>query len=142
MSERATAGWSGACSVRCVAPFLTPEWIAELDAAARLVAVPSDLDLTVQQVVETTSGPRVEYSIRIADGAISVLPGRAESADVTITQDRATAEQIARGKMSAQTAFMEGRLRIGGDLRATVDRALGLARLEDVFEAVRHSTTW
>ncbi|MFZ6003989.1 MAG: SCP2 sterol-binding domain-containing protein [Actinomycetota bacterium] len=125
-----------------MALFLTPEWIKELDAAARLVQVPGDIELTVQQVVEAGAGSTVEYAIRIAGGSMSVLGGRAQDADVTIAQDRTTAEQIARGELSAQTAFMEGRLRIGGDLRSAVDRALGLARLEDVFESVRHSTTW
>ena len=125
-----------------MALFLTQEWIAELDAAARRVKVPDDVDLTVQQVVEAEDGSRVEFAIRVADGRISVLSGCAEAADVTITQDRPTAEQIARGQLSAQTAFMEGRLRIGGDLRGAVDRALDLARLEDVFAAARGSTTW
>lgn len=122
--------------------FLSDEWIAELGAAAHKVEGPEGVDLTVQQVVVAEDGTRVEYAIRIADGAISVVPGRTEAADVTITQDRTTAERIARGQLSAQTAFMDGRLRIGGDLRSIVGRALGIAQLEDVFAAARPDTTW
>ena len=63
--------------------------------------------------------------------------GRADAPDITFTQDRATAEAIHRGELSAQTAFIEGRLRLGGDLRAVIERAGSLVAIDDVFAAAR-----
>ncbi len=80
--------------------------------------------------------------MRIADGTVSVEAGRAEEPDVSFTQDRATAAAIARGELSAQAAFMAGRLRIGGDLREVMDRARELAALDDLFAKARATTTW
>jgi predicted lipid carrier protein YhbT len=121
-----------------VAGFLTDEWFHDLDAAARSSIVDGDLRLVIQQVV--TGGPDagdVAYVVEIADGAITVRRGRSDRADVTFTQDRPTAEAIHRGELSAQTAFIEGRLRLGGDLRAVIDRAGALAAIDDVSTAAR-----
>jgi alkyl sulfatase BDS1-like metallo-beta-lactamase superfamily hydrolase len=121
-----------------VAGFLTPAWLADLDAAARRASLPPDLRLTVQQVIpDGPDGQEFAYVVEAADGALSVQPGRAEHPDVTFTQDRATALAIQRGELSAQAAFIEGRLRLGGDLRAILDRAGSLADLDDVFAAAR-----
>jgi hypothetical protein len=121
-----------------VAGFLTDEWFRDLDAAGRGSSVDDELRLVIQQVV--TDGPdaaEVAYVVAVADGTITVRRGRAEGADVTFTQDRRTAEAIHRGEVSAQTAFIEGRLRLGGDLRAVIDRAGALAAIDDVFKAAR-----
>jgi predicted lipid carrier protein YhbT len=121
-----------------VAGFLTDEWFHDLDAAARSSSVDGDLRLVIQQIV--TGGPEagdVAYVVEIADGAITVRRGRSDRADVTFTQDRPTAAAIHRGELSAQTAFIEGRLRLGGDLRAVIDRAGALAAIDDVFKAAR-----
>lgn len=115
----------------------TPGWLAELDAAARAASVPDDLDLVIQQVV--TDGDReLAYAIRLRDGAASVEQGRADDADVIFTQDRATATAIATGELSAQAAFMAGRLRVGGDLRGVLDRTQGVLALDDLFAPARH----
>ena len=63
--------------------------------------------------------------------------GRVDDPDLTFTQDRATAEAIHRGDLSAQAAFMQGRLRLGGDLRAVIDRAVELATIDDLFAGAR-----
>jgi putative sterol carrier protein len=68
---------------------------------------------------------------------VRVERGRASHPDLVFTQDRATAEAIHRGELSAQAAFMQGRLRLGGDLRAVVDRAGELTAVHDVFASVR-----
>jgi putative sterol carrier protein len=124
-----------------VAVFLSDAWLAELDAAARTTAPPSDLRLVVQQVVIGDRGRDTRYAIRIDGGQISVEPGNATDADVTLTQDRDTAAEIAQGALSAQVAFMAGRLRVGGDLSAVMGRAGALAALGDVFAEVRDSTS-
>lgn len=124
-----------------MAGFLTPEWIAELDALARTAQVPDDLRLVVQQVVTDPAGD-TSYAIAIADGTLSVHPGVDPDAQVTFRQDRATATAIARGELSAQVAFLDGRLRLGGDLTTVLSDAAALASLDDVFAQVRAQTTW
>ena len=73
----------------------------------------------------------------VADGRLRVERGRVAEPDLTFTQDRATAEAIHRGELSAQAAFMQGRLRLGGDLRAVIDRAGELGAIDDVLGSVR-----
>ena len=124
-----------------MAGFLTEAWIDDLDAAVQAVALPDDVQLVVQQVV-TDAGGDVPYVIAIADGRVRVRSGRAERSDVSFTQDRATAAAIARGELSAQVAFLDGRLRLGGDLRAVLARAGDLAALDDAFAATRAATEW
>lgn len=125
-----------------MAEFLSPAWIAELDRAARSAQAPPEVHLVIQQTVVDGDGPEVSYVMRIDKGAVSVAAGRAEDADLTLSQDRATAVAIARGDLSAQAAFMSGRLRVGGDLRMAMDRARELATIADVFAAARQTTTW
>jgi len=121
-----------------MAELLSAEWVADLDAAARAGTAPAGVQVVIQQVVLDEDGDdELAYAIRIADGAISVELGRVEDADVTFTQDRATARAIATGDESAQAAFIAGRLRVGGDLRSVMDRAGALATLTDVFAPAR-----
>lgn len=125
-----------------MAEFLTPEWVSALADAAAGVIAPDDVELVVQQVVVDEGAAEVAYAVRIGDGAVRVTGGRAERADVTFTQDRATAAAIARGELSAQAAFLAGRLRVGGDLAAALGGARTLAGLEDVFAIPRKATAW
>jgi putative sterol carrier protein len=117
--------------------FLTDAWLDELETAARAAELPAMPRLVLQQVV--TDGPdgEVAYALVVEDGRVELRRGRVEQADLVFTQDRATAEAIHRGDLSAQAAFMQGRLRLGGDLRSVIDRAADLASIDDVFETVR-----
>jgi putative sterol carrier protein len=125
-----------------VARFLSDAWLAQLEAAARLAHPPTDVTLVVQEVVLQDRGDETAYAIRIGGGTVEVVRGRVADADVTFTQDRATAAAIASGELSAQSAFMAGRLRMGGDLRAVLDRSQDLAALDDVFASARATTDW
>jgi len=121
-----------------VAPFLTDQWFDDLEVAARGASITPDVRLVIQQIIPgDVDGDEVAYVMTAADGAITVRRGRADAPDITFTQDRATAEAIHRGELSAQTAFIEGRLRLGGDLRAVIERAGSLVALDDVFAAAR-----
>lgn len=124
-----------------MAEFLTDAWLADMDAAAT-VTMPDDLHLVVQQVVLDDRGRETAYAIRIGGGRASVTPGRVDDADVTFTQDRSTATAIAQGELSAQMAFMAGRLRVGGDLRGVMDRTQQLVELGDLFASARADTSW
>ncbi len=121
-----------------MAGFLTDQWLDELDAAARGAELPHELRLVVQQVIpDGPDGVEVAYVVEVGGGTLSVRCGRSDHADVTFIQDLATARAIHRGELSAQAAFMEGRLRLGGNLRAVIERAGELAAIDDVFATVR-----
>ena len=122
---------------------LSPEWIAALDEAARASAAlreaASELNLTVQQVV-TDGDEEVAWYVCLRSGDVAVRPGRSGDSDVSFTQDRDTARAIADGELSAQAAFMAGRLRTGGDLTVLLAHRDALADLDDVFADVRART--
>jgi hypothetical protein len=120
-----------------LAGFLTDEWLDELDAAAQEADVPAVPRLVVQQVVPDGPGGEVAYAMVVEDGRVRIERGRVQHPDLVFTQDCATAEAIHRGELSAQAAFMQGRLRLGGDLRAVIDRAADLASIDDVFARAR-----
>jgi len=121
-----------------VAGFLTDQWLDELHVAAQQAKVPAELRLVVQQVIpDGPDGVEVAYVIEVDGGAMGVRRGRSDQAEVTFTQDLATAWAIHRGELSAQAAFMGGRLRLGGDLRPVIGRAGALAAIADVFAGVR-----
>ena len=121
--------------------FLTDAWIDALGTAAEAAVVDPELTVVVQQVV-VDDGSEVTYAVRVADGRVSVTAGRADDADISFTQDLDTARAIARGELAAQAAFMDGRLRVGGDLRDLLRHASALAALDDVFAPARTATDW
>ncbi len=120
-----------------MAEFLSDEWIDALDRAvaddAALREATAEVTLTIQQV----SGA-VAYVVRIDRGATTVRSGRAEAPDVTFTTDRDTALALHLGRLSAQAAFMDGRLQVTGDLDALVRHGPALAAVGDPFATVRH----
>jgi putative sterol carrier protein len=129
-----------------MAAYLSAEWLAEADAAASksepLRAATADVALVVQQ--EVTGGPDGDtaYHVIVDHGTVSVVPGRAAQPDVTFSQDHATAAAIGRGDLSAQAAFMIGKLRVGGDLERLLAHQDAFSGIDDVFEELRASTTW
>jgi len=126
-----------------MARFLSPEWVAELAAAAEGVEVATDEDVTVQQVVEVDgAGEPVRWGLRVTGGRVAVEAGDVADPDVTLTTDRATATALARGEVAVTDVFMAGKLRIAGDLRALMRAGGILDDLDEAFAAVRERTTW
>jgi len=123
-----------------VAEHLSAPWFDEMAAAAAQAEVPDGVDVVLQQVVVDDDDGEVAYAMRVRAGRVEVLQGRVLDADVTFTQDRATAAAIAQGSMSAQAAFLAGRLRIGGDLHRFAEAAASLSALDDLFGPVRSAT--
>ena len=134
-----------------MALFLSPEWIAELDDAARAVpdlsAMTEDVRLVIEQRITAPDAPlngdpEVVYHVLFDHGQVEVRSGAATEATVTFTQDRDVATAIATGRQSAQQAFMTGGLRVGGNLQDLLANQGVLSKLTDVFAAVRLATTF
>ena len=133
-------------SVAGMAVFLSPEWIADLDAAAQasneLRAAMGDISLTVQQIVAEPDAEVTSWYVAVDRGNVAVRAGRADHADVTFRQDRATATAVGRGELSAQAAFMLGRLQVGGEVALLMAHQNAFSGLDDVFAQVRDRTTY
>jgi putative sterol carrier protein len=127
-----------------VPSYLSDAWIAAMDAAVRdhagLRRATGDIALAVQQTITRGSERSVSYVVSLRHGTNRVTSGPDPGADVTFTCDEATATAITRGLVSAQEAFLAGRLRIGGDTRALMRHQPVLADLDDVFVGVRADT--
>ena len=124
--------------------FLSPEWIAALDAAAREATVPGSVRLTIQQVVTDGGDDEgdVRYHLVVDEGRLHVRAGEAEAADVTLVQTRDVAAALSRGELNAQQALESGRLKLRGDIGHLAREGRALAAMEDVFAAVRAVTTY
>jgi putative sterol carrier protein len=129
-----------------VPAYLSPAWLRALQDAAdtspTLPGATAGMHLVVQQVV--TGGPDgdVAYHVIVDDGRTTVRAGRADDPTITFTQDRDTARAVSRGELSAQGAFMAGRIRIRGDLPALVAQQDALLRVDDIFASVRATTEY
>jgi hypothetical protein len=118
----------------------TEEWVAALDAAARADAGLRDASVGRRVVIgqEVRDGDAVHrWHVVLDDGEVAVRPGPATAADVTFSQDADTARAVAAGELAARTAFVMGRIRLGGDVAVLLDLGPALAHLGDVFGAVR-----
>lgn len=126
--------------------FLSPDWIAALDAAVsndeRLRDATADVQITVQQTVTGTPDGDVSWHVVVDNGTARVLPGPDADADVTFTQDDATARAIGTSALSAQAAFMLGKLRIGGDVAKLIEHRKAFDDLENLFDDLRAATAY
>jgi putative sterol carrier protein len=103
-----------------MAKFLSEQWsteaVAALNASEDVKAATKGVELTIQQVVTGAGGGEARYWVGIRDGTIEGGLGDAPAADVTITQDYETAASITRGELNPQAAFMQGRLKVTGNM--------------------------
>jgi putative sterol carrier protein len=125
--------------------YLSEEWLDAARAAleAQEIDPPVVPPLAIAQRI--IDGPQGEVSFVIAfDGrAATVRPGDGSAdADLRFTQDYPTAAAIAQGTMSAQSAFMRGLLRVGGDISRMITAAPTIEAIGDVFAELRHTTTY
>ena len=129
-----------------MADFASPEWIQALDETVRaspeLASTTADISMTVRHTVTDTPDGDVSWHIVADHGSVRVHPGEGESADVTFTSDNDTARGIGSGTISAQTAFMIGRLRIGGNTALLMEHAPAFNGIADLFEQLRADTRY
>lgn len=128
-----------------VARFLSSAWFDEMNAAATAAVVNqsgSTDRLALRHVITGAPDGDVTYLVVIEEGALRFVPGDDAAAPVTFTQDYATAVAISRGELSAQAAFMMGRIRAGGEVGLLLTHQGALAGVDDVFEPVRAATSY
>ena len=113
--------------------FLSDEWAqalkAELNQSEEFRQAAAGQKATIQQVISGAEGGETHYWITIGDGTIDLGTGDIEGEDATITQSYDTAAALARGELSPVTAFMTGKLKIGGNMGMILGLQGALAQL-------------
>lgn len=114
--------------------FLSDEWAQEvtnaLNSSADFKSAASGQTVKLQQVVtELPDGGEAKYYFTMEDGKTQVGVGEISDAEATLTQTYETAVAIAKTELNAQNAFMQGKLKIAGNM-------MKLMQLQGVFNAV------
>jgi hypothetical protein len=120
-----------------------------MDAARRalggdgeLAAALAGITLAVEQVVDGGPDGQVRWLLDIRDGQVDLVPGPVARADLTFSTSYETAARIAAGTLPAQRAFIEGRLKVGGDLSLLITHQRAVAAVDDALAPVRARTTY
>lgn len=126
--------------------YLSPDWF---DAARTALAggeppapTLAGVLLTVEQVVEGGPDGTATWHVTIDHGKVALDRGPAARPDLRFATSYDTAAQIAAGTLSAQRAFVEGRLRVGGDLSLLITHQRAIGAVEDAMAPVRAQTTY
>jgi putative sterol carrier protein len=118
--------------------FLSQEWAQALtralNSSADFTAAASSHDARVQQVVTDAPAGEARYYFAIDGGKAQVGLGDVEGAEATVTQDYATAVAISKRELNPQQAFMQGKLRISGNL-------MKLMQLQGVLSALGNAVS-
>ncbi len=128
-----------------MARFLTREWLDEVLAAGGDGAGHEGASARIQAVVSGGPDGDVKCSVVIEDGRfVEAVLGDLAGAETTMTTDYATAVEIGRGDLDVNTAFMQGRVKVAGDMGGLM-RVLPLTRTagyESGQERIRAATEY
>jgi len=122
--------------------YLSDEWMQRAADVLGGTTVPEGTELTVHYEVTGSGDGKRNYTLEAADGTLRLTPGKRKDAPVNFTLDYDTAAEIARGELSAQVAFMQGRLKLGGDIRVLIDGAGALESVDDALGDLRADTEY
>jgi putative sterol carrier protein len=113
--------------------FLSEEWAntmtEALNSSDEFKQAASGQQVTLQQVVTDAPDGEAKYYFKLDGGAANIGLGEAADAEATITQNYETAVAIVKQELNAQNAFMQGKLKISGNM-------MKLMQLQGVFNAM------
>jgi putative sterol carrier protein len=114
--------------------FLTEEWAStmteKLNSSDEFKQAASGQSVKLQQVVtDTPDGGEGKYYFTLDGRSAEVGIGEVSDAEATISQNYETAVAINKQELNAQNAFMQGKLKISGNM-------MKLMQLQGVFNAM------
>lgn len=123
--------------------YLSDEWLEQagdaLAGSTELAERTADVDLAIAYEVTGAPGGKVLYTLRFDHGTTTLEVG-ASDAPVSFSLDYDSAAAIARGDVSAQAAFMQGRLKLVGDVNVLIRDGAVLDGIADALGTLRADT--
>lgn len=118
--------------------FQSEEFFQQVNAALKsneaVQSAARGKNVRVQIVTSNAPGEgEIKTFLKITDGVTEVGRGEVESPDATISQDYATATALDKGELNAQNAFMQGKIKIKGNL-------MKMMQLQGFLQAVAPAT--
>ena len=102
------------------AKFLTDEWASDvssiLNSHPGFQSAIASADLGIVYNVTGSPDGDVSYYFKTAGGHADLGLGTLDNPDVTVGSNYETAASISKGDLNTQTAFMTGKLKVGGNL--------------------------
>lgn len=119
-------------------PYLSEAWLDRADEAlADLAPIAEALAVGI----EVTGGPRGDRAYRLLLGPDRVgVSSEPEPAGVRMSLAWTVAVAIAQGRSSAQRAFLDGQLRLGGDVALLLGHQDALGAIDDRLADLRQVT--
>ena len=113
--------------------FLSEEWASAmteaLNASDDFKSAASGQTVKLQQVVTDAPDGEAKYYFVLDGGNATVATGELPDAEATLTQNYETAVAITKQELNPQNAFMQGKLKISGNM-------MKLMQLQGVFNAM------
>ena len=114
--------------------FLSEEWAQEvtnaLNSSDEFQSAAAGQQVKLQQVIQDTpEGGEQKYYFELDGGKVNVGLGELADAEATLTQSYDVAVAIVKQELNAQNAFMQGKLKISGNM-------MKLMQLQGVFNAM------
>ncbi len=101
-----------------------------LNASEDFKKAASGQQVKLQQVVtDTPDAGETKYYFTLDNGTVDVGLGEIADAEATLTQNYETAAAISKQELNATNAFMQGKLKISGNM-------MKLMQLQGVFNAM------
>lgn len=121
--------------------YLSIDWLGALNdgiqSSDAMRAVAAQHSIAVTQVITDSPEGDVLYHLSVRDGVATIGPGAAVDEDARLEQTYATAVAVATGKANTQELFVNGSIRIHGDVTRLIESEPVFAALDAVFAAVR-----
>ncbi len=122
-------------------PFLSDEWLTAVDEALATLA-PTLMEQPITIEYQVTGGPRGDQIHQITIGPEGIRAHRpVGEPTITLSLDWGLAFTINQGTASAQSAFLDGRIRLAGDPSALLSQQHHLGKIDDLIASVRVRTT-
>jgi putative sterol carrier protein len=119
--------------------FLSPEWADALTSSVNggdaFAQAAGTQRARIQQVITAADG-QTRYWTTIEDGTIAMGMGDLDAPDATITQSYETAVGLAKSELSPVSAFMTGKVKVGGNMGLLLSLQGVLTQLPEAMQAI------